>query len=88
MMHWIWMIIIGLIIGVIAKFFDKDHAPAGWILTIIIGIIGSILATLAFNAMHVSTGHHILHFIASIIGAIILLAIYTAIKRKSGGASS
>ncbi|TAN03461.1 MAG: GlsB/YeaQ/YmgE family stress response membrane protein [Rhodanobacteraceae bacterium] len=84
-MHWLWMIIIGLIIGVIAKFFDRDHAPVGWILTIVIGIIGSVLATWIGEKLGWWGPTGFVHFIASVVGAIILLAIYTAFKRKGGG---
>jgi len=83
-MHWLWMIIIGFIIGVIAKFFDRDHAPAGWIVTILIGIIGSVLATWVGEQVGWWGPTGIVHFIASVVGAVILLAIYTAIKRKGG----
>ena len=84
-MHWLWMIIIGFIVGVIAKFFARDHAPVGWILPIVIGIIGSVLATWIGEKIGWWGPTGIVHFIASVVGAIILLAIYTAFKRKGGG---
>jgi uncharacterized membrane protein YeaQ/YmgE (transglycosylase-associated protein family) len=45
-MHIIWMIIIGFIAGVIAKFVTPgDNEPSGFILTTILGIVGAFLAT-------------------------------------------
>ncbi|MGH8235002.1 MAG: GlsB/YeaQ/YmgE family stress response membrane protein [Rhodanobacteraceae bacterium] len=82
------MIIIGLIIGILAKLFDRDHAPAGFILTIVIGIVGSVIATWVGEHLGWWGPTGIIHFVASVIGAVILLAIYTALKRKGGGVGS
>ncbi len=87
-MHWLWLIIIGFIIGVIAKFFDRDHAPVGFIMTIVIGIIGSLIASWVGEQIGWWPSHGIVHFIAAVIGAIILLAIYTAVRRRGGGGAS
>jgi uncharacterized membrane protein YeaQ/YmgE (transglycosylase-associated protein family) len=75
-MHFIWMLIIGLIVGALAKLILPGRDPGGIIVTMLIGIAGSLLAgfigrLLGFYAPGQSAG-----FIASVIGAIILLLIY------------
>jgi len=75
-MHWLWVIIIGLIVGVIAKFIRGGSDSMGFIITIIIGILGSILATFVGEKLGLWGGTGLVHFLASIGGAIVLLAIY------------
>lgn len=75
-MHWLWVIIIGFIIGVIAKFIRGGTDSMGFILTIIIGILGSVLATWVGENLNLWGPTGLIHFLASIGGAIVLLAIY------------
>jgi uncharacterized membrane protein YeaQ/YmgE (transglycosylase-associated protein family) len=75
----LWAIIIGLIVGALAKLIMPGKDPGGIIITILIGIIGSIIATFIGRAAgwyHQGQGAG---FIASLIGAIILLWIYRLI---------
>ncbi len=72
----IWTIIIGLIIGVVAKFLMPGRDPGGFIITALIGVAGSVLATymgrsLGFYQLGESAG-----FIAAVLGAIVLLFAY------------
>ena len=51
-MHILWMIIIGFIAGVIAKFITPgDNEPSGFILTTILGIVGAFVATYLGQAL-------------------------------------
>lgn len=82
-MHLIWTLIIGLVIGAVAKFLMPGKDPGGFIITILLGIAGSFLATfigqkLGFYPEGSSAG-----FIMSVIGAMILLFIYRLFKGKS-----
>jgi len=45
MLHWIWVILIGLVIGAIAKLVMPGKDPGGIIVTMLLGIAGSIVAT-------------------------------------------
>ena len=77
--------VIGLITGVIAKFLSGDREPTGCVVTMLIGIVGAYLALFIGQAIgHYGPGEAP-GFIASIIGAIILLAIYHFITRRTGG---
>lgn len=81
----IWTIIIGFIVGVIAKFImPGDNEPKGFILTTILGIVGAFVATYLGQAVGWYRGGEVAGFIASIVGAVILLFVYGLITgRKS-----
>jgi uncharacterized membrane protein YeaQ/YmgE (transglycosylase-associated protein family) len=70
------MIIFGLIVGAIAKLIMPGRDPGGILVTILIGIAGSLLGGFLFNAMGFGDGARYAGLIGSIIGAIILLFIY------------
>ena len=75
-------IFIGLIVGLIARFLKPGDDKLGWIMTIVLGIAGSFLAGYAGNAMGWYRAGEPVGFIASVIGAIVLLVIYSMIKGK------
>jgi uncharacterized membrane protein YeaQ/YmgE (transglycosylase-associated protein family) len=78
-MHLIWTLIIGLIIGAIAKLLTPGKDPGGFIITMCIGIAGSILATFLGRALGWYGPDNSAGFLASVVGAIVLLAIYHAL---------
>jgi len=67
----LWMIIIGLIAGAIAKLIMPGRDPGGIIVTILLGIAGSLLGGFLFGGGDGQVG-----IIGSIVGAVILLFIY------------
>jgi len=73
------MIVIGLIVGAIAKLLMPGDDPGGIIITILLGIAGSLVAGFLGRAVGWYTPGEPAGFIASIVGAIILLAIYRLI---------
>lgn len=78
MMSILWTIIIGFIVGVIAKFImpgDKSE-PSGFILTAVLGIVGAFVATYLGQAVGWYGPGESAGFISSVIGAIIVLFIY------------
>jgi len=82
MMHWIWTIIIGFVAGLIAKLVTPGTGPMGFWLTAILGIAGAIVATFIGQAVGWYQEGQPAGFIASVIGAIVLLVIYHLIARK------
>jgi uncharacterized membrane protein YeaQ/YmgE (transglycosylase-associated protein family) len=77
-MHVLWTIIIGFVVGVIAKFImpgDKSE-PSGYILTTILGIVGAFVATYLGQAVGWYRPGESAGFIGAIIGAVILLFLY------------
>lgn len=82
-MHWLWVAIIGLIVGAIAKFLMPGRDPGGFIITMLLGIAGSFVATWIGQAVGWYGPGQSAGFIASVIGAIILLAIYHMFRRRT-----
>lgn len=82
MFHLIWVIVIGLIVGVIAKFILPGNNPGGFIATVLIGILGSFLGTFIGRAVGHYGPDQSAGFLMSLLGAIILLAIYHLFTRQ------
>jgi uncharacterized membrane protein YeaQ/YmgE (transglycosylase-associated protein family) len=82
MFHLLWVIIIGAIIGVVAKLLMPGRDPGGFIITILLGIAGSFVGTFIGRALGLYSEGQSAGFIMSVIGAIILLAIYHFFTRR------
>ena len=79
----IWTIIIGFLAGVIAKFImPGDNEPSGFIMTTILGIVGSILASYLGQALGWYKAGEGAGFIGAVVGALILLVIYSFFAGK------
>jgi uncharacterized membrane protein YeaQ/YmgE (transglycosylase-associated protein family) len=82
-MHFIWSLIVGLVVGAIAKLLMPGRDPGGVIITALLGVAGAFLASLIgsslgwYRAGDVGPG-----VIASIIGAMILLGLYRVLFRR------
>ena len=81
MLHWLWMAIIGLIIGALAKLIMPGKDPGGIFITMLLGIAGALLAGWLGRAIGWYQEGQSAGFIASVIGALILLGIYRLAKR-------
>ena len=79
----IWMIVIGLVVGAIAKMLMPGRDPGGFIITILLGIAGALLAGFLGRSLGWYAEGDNAGFIASIIGAVILLALYRMFTRGS-----
>jgi uncharacterized membrane protein YeaQ/YmgE (transglycosylase-associated protein family) len=78
----VWTIILGFIIGLIAKLVHPGKEHMGFIMTVLLGIAGSFLAGIIGQAIGWYRAGEGAGFIASVIVAIILLVIYGKIKGK------
>jgi len=78
------MLIVGLVIGALAKLVMPGRDPGGAIVTMLIGIAGSIIAGFIGRAAGWYAEGEAAGFIASIVGAILLLAVYRALIGRSG----
>ena len=67
-MHWIWLIIVGAVVGALGRLFHPGRDPMGWIVTILIGIASLVIAGLIFS-------NGVLEFVVGIIVAVILVAL-------------
>ncbi len=75
-MHFLWMLIIGLVVGAVAKFIMPGKDPGGIIVTMLIGIAGALIAGFLGRALGWYAEGQPAGFIASVVGAILLLIIY------------
>jgi uncharacterized membrane protein YeaQ/YmgE (transglycosylase-associated protein family) len=83
MLHWLWVVLIGLVVGALAKLVMPGKDPGGWIVTALLGIAGSVVATWIGRAVGWYGEGQSAGFLMSVIGAIILLAIYHLIRRRT-----
>jgi uncharacterized membrane protein YeaQ/YmgE (transglycosylase-associated protein family) len=79
----IWTILIGFIVGLIARAIKPGNDSAGFIVTTVIGIVGSLVATYLGQAMGWYAAGQAAGFIASVVGAIVLLIVWGFIKSKT-----
>jgi uncharacterized membrane protein YeaQ/YmgE (transglycosylase-associated protein family) len=80
-MHLIWTLIIGFIVGLLGRALHPGDDKMGIILTTILGIAGSFLATFLGQALHWYAPGQAAGFIGSVIGAILLLVIVGVIRK-------
>jgi uncharacterized membrane protein YeaQ/YmgE (transglycosylase-associated protein family) len=75
----VWTLLIGLLVGIVAKVLMPGRDPGGIIVTSLIGIAGAFIAHAIGKAMGWYTQGEAAGFLASVGGAIILLALYRMI---------
>ena len=80
-MHWLWVVLIGLVVGALAKLIMPGKDPSGFIVTTLLGIAGAVVATWLGRAIGWYQEGESAGFIMSLVGAVLLLAIYHAIMR-------
>jgi len=79
MFHFLWVLIIGLVVGALAKLIMPGRDPGGIIVTMLLGIAGAFLGGWIGRVVGLYQEGQGAGFIMSLIGAIILLAIYRLI---------
>jgi uncharacterized membrane protein YeaQ/YmgE (transglycosylase-associated protein family) len=87
-MSFLWTLIIGLVVGAIAKLLMPGKDPGGFIVTMLIGVAGALLAGFLGRALgwynNPGEGPGI---IASIVGAMLLLVLYRVFLGRRGTAT-
>ena len=84
----IWTIVLGFVIGVLAKFLHPGKENMGFITTIVLGIVGSFLAGVIGQYLGWYKAGEGAGFIVSVVVAILLLVIYGKIRGNSSGPSA
>ena len=75
------ILLIGLVVGLIARFLTPGPNPRGIIVTIVIGIVGAVIATYGGQALNLYQPGEPAGFFGSVIGAVVLLVILRLIQR-------
>ena len=78
-MQLIWAIIIGFLAGLIAKALTSNRTPMGFIVTTVLGIVGSVVATWLGQAIGWYRPGESAGFVGAIVGAVVVLSVYHAI---------
>ncbi|MFZ1177676.1 MAG: GlsB/YeaQ/YmgE family stress response membrane protein [Mycobacterium sp.] len=87
-LHIIWLIILGLVVGLIARLLVPGRQPMGWIATALLGIVGAYvggtLGSVVFSPHHFTLTPPIKHsFLGALVGAVILLLIYKFVTSRT-----
>jgi len=82
-MGYVWMAIIGFVVGLIARAILPGEQKLGIILTTVLGIVGALVAGFAGQMLGWYQQGQPAGFIASVVGAIVVLWVYTLVARKS-----
>jgi uncharacterized membrane protein YeaQ/YmgE (transglycosylase-associated protein family) len=80
----IWTLVIGLVIGAVAKLLMPGKDPGGCIITMLIGVAGSFIASFLGRSVGWYKPGEPVGFIASVVGAMLLLLVYRLIAPKRG----
>lgn len=83
MFHLLWEAIIGLIVGALAKLVMPGKDPGGIIITMLLGIAGSILATFIGSHIGLYQEGQKAGFIMSFLGAVLILFVYRLLKGRT-----
>ena len=87
-MHYVWMVIVGFVVGLIARAVMPGDQKLGLIMTAVLGIVGALVAGFLGQALGWYQAGEPAGFIASIIGAVIVLFIYMKVAARPSGGSS
>ena len=79
----LWAVVIGFLAGVVAKAIMPGKDPKGFILTTLLGIGGSVVASYLGQLAGIYNEGETGGFIAAVVGAIIILWVYRLLKRKT-----
>ena len=78
----LYTLLIGLVVGAIAKFLMPGNDPGGWVITILLGIAGAFVGTFLGRSLGLYTEGQAAGWIASVIGAMVLLLVYRLITGR------
>jgi uncharacterized membrane protein YeaQ/YmgE (transglycosylase-associated protein family) len=80
-MQVLYIILIGLLVGLVARFLTPGPNPRGIIVTVVIGVVGAVIATYGGQALGLYHVGQAAGFIGSVIGAVVLLVLLRLIGR-------
>jgi uncharacterized membrane protein YeaQ/YmgE (transglycosylase-associated protein family) len=81
-MSFIGAIVIGFLAGLVAKALMPGRDPGGFIITVLLGIVGALVATYLGQAMGIYQPGQAAGFIGAVVGAVLLLLLYRVFKGR------
>lgn len=84
MLELIWIILIGAVVGALAKFLMPGRDPGGFFVTALLGMAGALVATFLGRFAGLYGPADGAGFLASIIGAILVLIVYRNVRKRQG----
>jgi uncharacterized membrane protein YeaQ/YmgE (transglycosylase-associated protein family) len=84
-MSFLWTILLGFLAGVVAKFVHPGRENMGFIMTTVLGVVGSLVAGYVGQALNLYSVGQGAGFVGSVLGAVALLFVYGWIKGRSAG---
>jgi uncharacterized membrane protein YeaQ/YmgE (transglycosylase-associated protein family) len=85
-MNIVWTLIIGLVVGAVAKLLMPGRDPGGVIITILLGAAGSFVGTYLGRALGLYGENNAAGFVMSVLGAMLLLLVYRLFRRSAPAA--
>ena len=79
---WLWIILVGFVVGVLARLIKPGKQDIGIILTVVLGIVGALLAGWVGRLLGWYAEGEKVGFIASLVGAIVILVIVGLVRKK------
>jgi uncharacterized membrane protein YeaQ/YmgE (transglycosylase-associated protein family) len=79
----IYMIVIGFLIGLVARFLFPGRDPGGFIITTLLGIAGSMVGSYAGQALGFYSSGQPAGFVMSVVGAMVLLFAFRMVRSKA-----
>jgi uncharacterized membrane protein YeaQ/YmgE (transglycosylase-associated protein family) len=84
-MTFLWMVFVGMVIGAVAKMLMPGRDPGGLIVTILLGIAGSVVAGILGRSVGWYAEGQPAGIVASVIGAVLILVVYRSLARTGRG---
>jgi len=84
MLELIWIVIIGAVVGALAKLIMPGRDPGGFFVTALLGMAGALVATFLGRLIGLYGPNQGAGFIASIVGALVVLFVYHGIMKRRG----
>ena len=83
-MEILWVILIGLVVGFVAKLLMPGRDPGGWIVTALLGIAGAFVGTYVGQTLNFYGPGEPAGFLGSVVGAMLLLLLHRLLCRPGG----
>jgi uncharacterized membrane protein YeaQ/YmgE (transglycosylase-associated protein family) len=78
----LYIILIGFLVGLVARAIMPGNQKLGCLLTIVLGIVGAVVATYLGQALHLYAPGQVAHFLGAVVGAMVVLLVVGLLRKK------